>query len=99
MSNKFEPILEQIKNQLETARGEIYNFLNSNRKKSATAARACFLNIRKACTQGRNELQDMKVKLPVRRRNLSDATKAKMAASRAARKAAKEAKSASKVAK
>lgn len=86
MSNKFDAILSQIDANLTQVKGEIYNFVNNNKKKSAAIARKCFLAIRKACNLGRVELQNMKTALPVRRRVVSDETKAKMQASRAAKK-------------
>lgn len=92
MSTKLDPVLSQIETALIQARGEIYNFINNGKKKSAAVARKCLLTIRKACADGRKELQNMKSALPIRRRVLSEATKAKMAAARAAKKAAKEAK-------
>lgn len=86
--SKFDPILSQIDHNLAQARGEIYNFINNNKKKSAGIARKCLLAIRKACNTAREELQEMKKVLPVRRRTLSEATKEKMAKAREARKAA-----------
>lgn len=89
MSNKFDPILAQIQTNFDAVKGEIYNFLNNNKKKSAAIARKCFLAIRKACNIGRAELQAMKSVLPVRRRNVSEETKLKMSQARAAKKSAK----------
>lgn len=87
--SKFDPILSQIDHNLAQARGEIYNFINNNKKKSAGIARKCLLAIRKACNTARKELQEMKTVLPVRRRTLSPETREKMAKAREARKAAK----------
>jgi len=97
-NNKFEPILSQIKSNLQMVEGEIYKFISDNKKRSAAVARKCFLAIRKACSLGRAELQSMKAALPVRRRNISDQTKARMADARAARAAKKRGKKAAPVA-
>lgn len=94
MSSKFDAIFSAMEENMKTAKGEIYKFQNDNKKKAATAARAALLNIRKTCTEARNELQKLKAALPVRRRNISEETKKRMADARAQRKAAKEAKKA-----
>lgn len=91
MSSKFEPMVESIRQNLDTVKGELYNF-TCGKKKSASIARKHLLNITKLAKELRVELQKSKSALPVRRRNISDETRAKMAEMRkkaAAEKAAK----------
>lgn len=66
--SKFEPMISGIKANLDSVTGEIYNFVNQGKKKSAAVARKSLLNIQKICKVMREEIQAQKVALPVRRR-------------------------------
>lgn len=66
--SKFDPMLSGIKTNLSDVEGELYNFSNQGKKKSASVARKALLNIQKICKVLRQEIQAQKSALPVRRR-------------------------------
>lgn len=66
--SKFEPMIAGIKTNLNSVEGELYNFSNQGKKKSASIARKALLNIQKICKVLRQEIQAQKSALPVRRR-------------------------------
>lgn len=66
--SKFEPMIAGIKTNMNSVEGELYNFSNQGKKKSASIARKALLNIQKICKVLRQEIQAQKSALPVRRR-------------------------------
>lgn len=98
MSNsQFSPLLDMIKNNVSKAEGELFNFVNAAKKKSAAVARECLLNVAKICKDLRQKISDTKKEMPIRRRNMTaeqrKAVADKRKATIAAKKAAKAKKS------
>lgn len=87
--SKFDSAIMSMEQNLSLVKGEAFNFASNGKKKSAALVRKSLLNIIKTAKAMRAEVQDTKKALPTHRRNMSQETKNKMAASRAARRAAK----------
>lgn len=93
MSNnsQFGPFVDMIKNNIAKAEGELFNFVDSAKKKSAALARESLLNIMKICKDLRKKISETKKTMPVRRRNMSDEQRKAVAEKRKATIAAKKA--------
>jgi hypothetical protein len=63
---KYEVVVKELEMNLATLKGEIYNFTECKKKKSAANARKSALNLMKIAKSVRQMLQDDKSAMPIR---------------------------------
>ena len=68
-NSKFDPMIQSLENHLTTVKGETYKFVDGT-KKASLIARKSLLAIIKIAKELRKEIQNTKVALPIRRRNV-----------------------------
>jgi predicted nucleic acid-binding protein len=71
--NNYKNDLNQIEENLEITKGEVYKFSNDKQKKAARIARLHLANIKKIAIALRQKIQDDVNKLPRKKKNISPA--------------------------